>query len=710
MYKKSDDMSSKITFKTDDILRSITQVMYECGYITKPVVNGKINRFQIGDKRNKNGWYCFHADGIPAGVFGNWVTGDKHKWCMKSETELTTLERTDYHAKLELIRVERKKQQASEYAMAALEAQKVWDTAADVTEHPYLKKKQVQSIGLKQCRDGRLVVPVYGADEKIQSLQYISDSSKQNLPGGKMSGGWYCIDGNPKQIAIVEGYATGATVHQSIGYTVYIAFNAGNMLSVANIVNTRHIGAHITICCDNDQWTDGNPGLTKGREAAHAIGASVAVPIFKDVSIKPTDFNDLMTFEGIQEVKRQIEVSHNDGPEKRRYACITGRELMTREFKEPAWFLQEYLPKGLSIFGGKPKAGKSLIVGNLVIAVATGGMFFNLKLEQQTVLLLGLEDTYRRLQDRFRKMTMDSGADLSRLIIFNEFAKADQGGMKDLEEMILLHKPALVVIDTLKKFKSASNVRKQLYDENYDSVDEVKKLADKYSITIILVHHLRKMESEDPFDTFSGSLGLTAAADNLWVMQNGKGGMVLSMTGRDMEPLAKAIKLHAESLTWHILGNADEVQKTSQQQAIFDCLKNSDIPLKPKDVHGLVDGIPYDSVRKLLKKLFSANKIALDDKGMYSVPLSSSLYNNNENFEYTDTPKEKDEKRAGRADYAGYSGCAGRAGTVTGTAVPHDSQCKNNNLYENRHDRHGSDDKSYSEHRNEKTGITTIKI
>jgi len=396
------------------------------------------------------------------------------------------------------------------------------------------------------------------------------------------------------------------------------------------------------------------------------------------------------------------------GAEKKRYAYITGKELMVREFKEPPWFLLGFLPKGLLIFGGKPKAGKSLMVGNLVIAVVTGGMFFNLKLEQQTVLLLGLEDTYRRLQDRFRKMTIDSGADLSRLIIFNEFAKADQGGMKDLEEMILLHKPGLVVIDTLKKFKSASNAKKQLYDENYDSVDEIKKMADRHSITIILVHHLRKMESEDPFDTFSGSLGLTAAADSLWVMQNGKGGMALNMTGRDMEPSAKAIKLHPESLTWHILGDADEVQKSSQQQAIFDCLKNSATPLKPRDVHGLVDGISYEVVRKLLKKMFSANKVILDEKGLYTVPRSSSLYNN-KNFEYTPS-KEKEENRSYRSGRSGCSECSGHSGTVDTATVPHDSPCKDSNLDEKRNDRNDRNDNTYSEHRNAKNGFYEVEI
>ena len=33
--------------------------------------DGKLKRFASGDKKNdKNGWYVFHNEGIPAGAFG----------------------------------------------------------------------------------------------------------------------------------------------------------------------------------------------------------------------------------------------------------------------------------------------------------------------------------------------------------------------------------------------------------------------------------------------------------------------------------------------------------------------------------------------------------------------------------------------------------------------------------------------------------------
>ena len=279
-------------------------------HVPSPVIDGKFHRFKNGDSKKPNGWYIIFADEYPAGSFGEWGKIPKINWSLKSTKEMTPEERTAYHARIKVLQEEHDRRQAERWAKGAAESVKEWNAAVDVVDHPYLKLKQVDSIGLRQDKEVRLLIPVYGADENLQSLQRIStDGTKRCLTDGKMSGGWYCIDGDPNKIAICEGYATGASIHQATGHTVYVGFNAGNLLSVAKIVKARHPGAQIVICCDNDKWKPekGNPGLTKGREAADAIGAIATAPIFKDESTEPKDYNDLAALEGPAEVKRQIE-------------------------------------------------------------------------------------------------------------------------------------------------------------------------------------------------------------------------------------------------------------------------------------------------------------------------------------------------------------------------------------------------------------------
>jgi putative DNA primase/helicase len=61
---------------------------------------------------------------------------------------------------------------------------------------------------------------------------------------------------------------------------------------VALAVRKHHPGQRIVICADNDRHTAANPGLTKAREAALAVGGFVSVPEFPE-GAEGTDFNDL---------------------------------------------------------------------------------------------------------------------------------------------------------------------------------------------------------------------------------------------------------------------------------------------------------------------------------------------------------------------------------------------------------------------------------
>lgn len=82
--------------------------------------------------------------------------------------------------------------------------------------------------------------------------------------------------------------------------------------SAAKAVREKHPSASITICADNDRSTDGNPGVTKGRQVAEAIDATLVYP----EGCSGSDFNDLATEKGLEEVKRQIDKVHTDATER----------------------------------------------------------------------------------------------------------------------------------------------------------------------------------------------------------------------------------------------------------------------------------------------------------------------------------------------------------------------------------------------------------
>ncbi|HLX95938.1 MAG TPA: DUF3631 domain-containing protein [Verrucomicrobiae bacterium] len=158
-------------------------------------------------------------------------------------------------------------------------------------------------------RHGNLVLPLRDANNELHSLQFISPTGdKQFLSGGRVAGCFFTVadtPGNP--LVIAEGFATAASIAEATGLSTVAAMNAGNLLAVAKALHVKFPAREIIIAADNDQFTDGNPGLTKAREAALAIGAKLAVPTFGDTTSKPTDFNDLQQLEGLGTVKTQIE-------------------------------------------------------------------------------------------------------------------------------------------------------------------------------------------------------------------------------------------------------------------------------------------------------------------------------------------------------------------------------------------------------------------
>ncbi|WP_300858291.1 toprim domain-containing protein, partial [uncultured Desulfovibrio sp.] len=183
---------------------------------------------------------------------------------------------------------------------AAQQARQEWNAARVCdASHPYLWRKGIPALeGIRQSRDGTLLIPVLDAANNLQSLQRIyPDGTKRFLVGGKVSDGRFIIQGQPeKPIAICEGFATGASIHLASGWTVHVTFSANNMPVVAKSARDLFTDKAIIICGDNDEI-----GRKRGGEAARLANAQLVLPHF--TSGNGTDFNDLHQIEGLEAVR-----------------------------------------------------------------------------------------------------------------------------------------------------------------------------------------------------------------------------------------------------------------------------------------------------------------------------------------------------------------------------------------------------------------------
>lgn len=329
-------------FEGVDILRAFEDAMRAAGIVPKfastaqLVADGKLIRFHVeGDsKGTRNGWCVLFGDGIPAGEFGSWKTGEAHTWCAKEAGKITPEEQHALRARIEAARAEREREEKRRQGEAAKLANLLWNasTPIDDDSHPYLQRKGVPAHGLRigewpvrntkgetiRTIANTLIVPIMSEKGKIVSLQGIFpavDSAfgrdKDFLVGGRKRGCFFFI-GRPREgvpVAICEGYATAATIHHATGWAAAVAWDAYNLVNVATVLRESMPTQSFVIAADNDQFTTRpvpNPGLTYARRAAAEIGARVVFPDFADLDGEPTDFNDLALREGIEAVQAQV--------------------------------------------------------------------------------------------------------------------------------------------------------------------------------------------------------------------------------------------------------------------------------------------------------------------------------------------------------------------------------------------------------------------
>ncbi|GIK87986.1 MAG: hypothetical protein BroJett026_34670 [Betaproteobacteria bacterium] len=280
--------------------------------------DGKLRRFASNGKRGDDaGWYVFHANGIAAGSFGDWRTGVSETWRADIGRTLTASEEAAHPAKAEAMRKQCEADEAEGHAKAAEQAAARWQESPPATaDHPYLKRKCVKPHGTRVGRDGWLLIPMRDASGKLWNVERIAPAKpddgggdKRGLYRGRRTGCYYSIGGigGAAALCIVEGFATGATVHEATGYPVAVAFNAGNLLPVAKALRDKFPDLPLILCADDDARTDGNPGMTKATEAARAVGGLVAMPDFgADRPDGASDFNDLAAARGLEAVNRAI--------------------------------------------------------------------------------------------------------------------------------------------------------------------------------------------------------------------------------------------------------------------------------------------------------------------------------------------------------------------------------------------------------------------
>ena len=528
------------------------------------VPDGSIHRFAERDSKRgeKDGWAVLHLDGpIPVGVYGSFKGGGwERKWTADIGRQMSFQEKLKIDQWLAENRRRRDEAKKTAQEDAAKRAEDEVGSLADAADdHPYLVRKHVSANGVKIDRSGRLVIPIINSDGEIQSYQRIDqDGNKRFLMGGKIDGGFFEVRGGRNTIYVCEGYATGASIHKATGCTVFIAFNAGNLVSVAKSVRGMFPAAKMYIAADNDQFTDGNPGITKARMAGHEARAEVVYPNFDESQLigKPTDFNDLMVLAGVDEVRIQVGAAMT----KRRANGFELSPVYGLEICDVDYVIDGHVEAdSLDLIFGEPGCGKSFISIDMACCVATGTPWHGHEVKQGLVIYIAGEG-HNGLAKRFKAWEVSTGVSLKGAPLYKSHRAAQLYDMNvaiDVAQAVqevsdqCAQIPALIIIDTVARNMGGDENSTQdmnLFIEHIDSL-----LRHPYKAAVMLVHHSGKASPNQA----RGSTALRGALDAEYQVEMDNQKMI-TLTNRKMKdgevPLEK--KFSIKSVGLGIIGKA----------------------------------------------------------------------------------------------------------------------------------------------------------
>lgn len=289
---------------------------------------GKMRRCKVENDREQRGWYMLHelrlddGDTVLVGSYGIWRGNDNNP----QKIELTGRKMTDdqraalkksWAADKARVDAERK----ATASKAARRASAMWNKLSPTGSCQYLDAKGVQGHGLRY-HEGVAYLPMLDGQGNVHGLQVLlpkghkrveqTGRNKDFWPQGLVKKGhWFQLGAVREIVLIAEGYATAASLFEATQLPVIVAFDAGNLLPVAEAIKKRHRAVKILICADDDFKSEGNPGMSAASAAALAVNGAVVAPVFtvsREVGKKGlTDFNDLSLAEGLHTVRTQVE-------------------------------------------------------------------------------------------------------------------------------------------------------------------------------------------------------------------------------------------------------------------------------------------------------------------------------------------------------------------------------------------------------------------
>ena len=445
------------------------------------LMDGKIHRFRSGTKGepghgDKPGWYLVFGDGIPAGRFGCWRAGMEITWRADVGRKLTEFEEMSHARRISESKVLREAAQERQHQVASETVEKIWlSGGAAHPDHPYLKRKGIQTHGVRITGDGRLMAPLYDADGTLSTLQYIDEQGgKLYHPGGQTGGKFWMLGtmDEPGTLFVAEGFATAATIHETSDRPVVVAYSASNLVPVTGTLRQMYGATQdIVIVADHDA---SGVGQRYAEQASAKYGARMVMPsILGDANDYAQAGHNLAGL--LMPIKDDWLIPADD-------FCAQPSPI--------SWLVKWWIQsQALVMVHGPSGCGKTFVVLDWCLRMASGiEEWAGHKVLPSSVVYLAGEG-HHGLRGRVAAWKHHNQAGNLSMWLSKDGCdlNTSTGYLKVIKQIrILKNKPSLIVVDTLHRFLSGDDSKSE---DTKTMLDACNLLIREFDCSVILIHH-----------------------------------------------------------------------------------------------------------------------------------------------------------------------------------------------------------------------------
>ena len=301
-------------------------------------------------------------------------------------------------------------------------------------------------------------------------------------------------------------------------------------------------------------------------------------------------------------------------------------DLMTDTIPSARPIVEGLLHEGMLLFGGKSKRGKSWLMLDLALSVATGKRVwrhFEVP-EPQPVLYIALEDGRARIQRRLQEIQPGVRTN-GKLHLLYSFPLLNDGGLEKLQRYIAGGRYRLIVIDVLARIEpTAKGGSEKTYHDIYRMFAPLQDLHRQHPVCLVMLTHLRKTDADDIFDTLHGSVAYQGAQDSLWVLERPPQDSVGVLHIRENDGDDQALHLSFADGHWEFLDHDGNMKLSQNRQAIMELFEEKERSLT---IDEILKGLSrprdrYQAVKQTLHRMVQDEQIARLRRGRYAASRS----------------------------------------------------------------------------------------